>query len=258
MCDIDSNITFSNPLIQDFPSLVSKFRDALDNDNSQDNSQRIGVLILRHSDRPIIHDNETMINKKGIDRIQKYREILSSKGISIDTDFIFSSPVIRCVQTAAGMAHIDESKVHKVRWITGSPWNHPNEDEVLSSRKIWVEMKYDFGSEKSREIWLKGGLESEGLIKAEICGEINYQSIFNNVLIPLALKCHLDKSKIADSGVMSDEGSKINPIAICCTHDICIIGLASILQSKTTFVPFLGGIFLCFDFDPAKYSMENL
>ena len=77
-------------------------------------------------------------------------------------------------------------------------------------------------------------------------------------MIPLALKCHLDKSKIADSGVMSDEGSKINPIAICCTHDICIIGLASILQSKTTFVPFLGGIFLCFDFDPAKYPMENL
>jgi len=57
---------------------------------------------------------------------------------------------------------------------------------------------------------------------------------------------------------MSDESTKINPIAICCTHDICIIGLASILQSKTTFVPFLGGIFLCFDFDPAKYPMENL
>lgn len=258
MFDIDSNISLSKPLIQDFPSLVSKFRDALDNDNSRNNFQRIGVLILRHSDRPVIHDNETIINEKGIVRIKKYREILSSKGISIDSDFIFSSPVIRCVQTASRMAQIDESRVHKVRWILGSPWNLPNEDEVLSSRTTWEKMKYDFGAEKAREIWLEGGLESEGLIKSEICGEINYQSIFNNVLIPLGLKYHLEKSKIADSDIMSDESTKINPIAICCTHDICIIGLASILQSKTTFVPFLGGIFLCFDFDPAKYSMENL
>ena len=37
MFDIDSNISLSKPLIQDFPSLVSKFRDALNNDNSQNN-----------------------------------------------------------------------------------------------------------------------------------------------------------------------------------------------------------------------------
>ena len=244
-----SNITVSRPTVQDFPSLVSQFQATLEAGNTNENIQRIGVLILRHSDRPVIHNNDTLINEEGINRIYLYREILSSHGIFIDSDFVFSSPVIRCVQTAARIACVGESKVQKVRWVTGSPWNLPNKDEDLSSRKIWEEMKDEFGSDRAREIWLKGGDESKGLSEAHTCGQINYESILENVLQPLAFRQSQKKSKLVNLDFTNNEGTVINPIAICCTHDICVMGLASIFQSETTFVPFLGGIFLCYDFD---------
>lgn len=247
-------VSFSNPPVQDFPSLVPQLQATLNAGNKNKNSQRVGVLVFRHSDRPHEHDSETHITEEGKIRIDKYKGILTSHGLNIDSDFVFSSPVIRCVQTAARMASIYESKVQKVIWVTGSPWNRPGEDEDVACRVKWEEMKSNLGWDRARADWLTGGDVAEGLHDARASGKINFDSIFTNVLQPLALKQTQEKTSSVNTSQLVKGENEIHTIAVCCTHDICIIGLATNFQSKTTFVPFLGGLFICFDFNSENVS----
>jgi hypothetical protein len=249
------SVSVSAPPVQDFPSLVPQLQATLNAGNKNKNSQRVGVLVLRHSDRPHEHDNETHITEEGRIRIDKYKDIMTSQGLDIDPDFVFSSPVIRCVQTAARMASINESKVQKVLWVTGSPWNRPGEDENAACRVKWEEMKSNLGWNKARRDWLTGGDVAEGLHDAHVSGKINFDSIFTNVLQPLALKQAKEKTSSINTAQFVKGGTERHTISVCCTHDICIMGLATNFQSKTDFVPFLGGLFICFDFNSENVSL---
>jgi hypothetical protein len=265
------SVSVSTPPVQDFPSLVPQLQATLNAGNKNKNSQRVGVLVLRHSDRPHEHDNETHITEEGMIRIDKYKDIMTSQGLDIDPDFVFSSPVIRCVQTAARMASINESRVQKVPWVTGSPWNRPGEDENAACRVKWEEMKSNLGWNKACRDWLTGGDVAEGLHDAHASGKINFDSIVSNVLQPLALKHAKEKtSSSVNTAQFFKNGMERHTIGVCCTHDICIMGLATNFQSTTdivkrhlkddcpfgtTCVPFLGGLFICFDFNSENVSL---
>tara|TARA_B100001142_G_scaffold323835_1_gene374528 strand:+ start:126 stop:929 length:804 start_codon:yes stop_codon:yes gene_type:complete len=255
--EIGGGISVSNPLVQEFPSLIIQLQETLNAENKNMNSLRVGVLVLRHSDRPLEHDNDTHITEKGEIRIDKSRDIMNSLGIEIDSNFVFSSPVIRCVQTAARISSISEPKVQKVGWITGSPWNQPGGFEDTKNRTIWEGMKSDLGWDKACIDWLSGDDTAEGLYDSRDNGKINFDSIYTNILYPLAEK--LAKSKILSFTNDKFSRTKKNRhiIAVCCTHDICIMGLATYFQSKTNIIPFLGGLFVCFDFIPLKNEDNN-
>lgn len=252
---MSGNVSVSSPPVQDFTSLVIQLQATLNAGNENKNSQRVGVLVFRHSDRPYEHNNETHITEDGKIRIEEYKGILTLHGLDIDPDFVFSSPVIRCVQTAARMASINESKVQKVRWVTGSPWNRPGEDENEACRAKWDDMKFKLGWSESRRDWLTGGDAAEGLLDARASGKINFDSIFTNVLQPLALKQAREKTSSVNTAQSVKSENEIHTIAVCCTHDICIMGLATNFHSKTIFIPFLGGLFICFDFNSENVSL---
>ena len=54
-------MSVSSPPVQDFPSLVLQLQATLNAGNENKNSQRVGVLVFRHSDRPDEHNDETHI-----------------------------------------------------------------------------------------------------------------------------------------------------------------------------------------------------
>nr|AIF08183.1 hypothetical protein [uncultured marine group II/III euryarchaeote KM3_27_D07] len=254
---MSGDVSVSTPPVQDFPSLVLQLQATLNAGNENKNSQRVGVLVFRHSDRPDEHNDETHITEDGKIRIEEYKGILTSHGLDIDSDFVFSSPVIRCVQTAALMASIDESNVQKVRWVQGSPWNRPNEDEDAACRVKWEDMKSKLGWSESRRDWLAGGDAAEGLRDARASGKINFDSIFTNVLQPLALKQAREKTSSVNTAQSVKSENETHTIAVCCTHDICILGLATNFQSSDIFIPFLGGLFICFDFNSENVFMKG-
>ena len=252
---MSDSVSVSSPPVQDFLALVPQLQATLNAGNEDKNSQRVGVLVFRHSDRPDEHNNDTHITEEGEIRIEKYKGILTLHGLDIDSDFVFSSPVIRCVQTAARMASVNESEVQKVPWVTGSPWNRPNEDENAACRVKWEDMKSKLGWSGSRRDWLTGGDAAKGLRDARASGKINFDSIFTNALQPLALKQARKKTSSDNTAQSVKSENEIHTIAVCCTHDICILGLATNFQNEAIFIPFLGGLFICFDFNSENVSL---